>query len=307
MSEPVAIVGGTGFLGSAIARRLLDEGATLRVLSRSEARIRGCFGGAVHAIEGSLERRQDVDRLLEGASRLLISVSAFSRELFSRYREIERDAVLLTLERAKAHGISRVVYISVYDLPERASEDLAVPALVADTKREVEAEVFGSGMNATVLGSSPSMELFHRLLRKDRLIAPGGGPRALPNVAPADLAAVAAEALRRDDLGDQRFRVLGPDTVSFGEAASILSEAQGHPIRAFAVPRLPFILGSVLLRPFSPYVATLLRFILLMSRFPWSLAEQAPADFARLTGTFNYTPTTLAAAARQWSAEVRKD
>lgn len=295
---PVLVLGGTGHYGCALVTALLERGARVRALSRRPEVAREILGGSPEIVRGDVTDAGSLASALDGARALVVAISAFSRADYGRMREIERDAVIRTFGQAHAGGVRRVVYVSIYDRPRPA---FAVGAL-AETgriKAEVEDALAASDLDWTVLGGCPSMELFFRLLRGNRLIAPGGGPKALPTVSPRDMGAIGAEAALRDDLGGKRFRVVGPQAVSFAEAARILSEATGKPIRVQRVPLLPFRVAAILLRPFSRYLSLAASLPALLSRFPPELAAEAAADHRRLVETFHYAPTSLADEARR--------
>lgn len=288
--SPVLVLGGTGHYGRHIVRSLVPR-APVRVLSRNPDRAREQLGEGVEIVAGDVRSREAVARALDGVSALVVSLSAFSPRLIRQLEAIEREAVLAALEAAKAQGVGRALLISVYE----ARPDLVggTAAVVARIKLAVEAALARSGLNWTVLGAAPSMEIFFAMVRGETMVVPGGGPPALPTVAPADLGEIAAQAVLREDLSGQRFRLLGPETLSFPEAAARISAVWGRPIAFRAVPLLPIRLAATVTRPFYPYLAYLYGSIQLMNQFPEELVAQAPADHQRLLETFDYRPTTL--------------
>ncbi|MBI4702566.1 MAG: NAD(P)H-binding protein [Deltaproteobacteria bacterium] len=298
---PVLVLGGTGHYGRRIVAALVAQGVPARVLTRDPARARLALGDGPETVPGDLEDRAALARAVAGVRAVVVAVSAFQRGQYRRLREIERDGVLGAVEQARAAGVRRLVYLSGYDRPRAAGAfaEIGAMAEIGRIKAEVEDALVATDLDWTVLGLCPSMELFFSLLRGDRLIAPGGGPPALPTVSAVDVGAIGAEAALRDDLGRQRFRVVGPRALSFAEAARILAEATGRPIRVRAVPLLPFRLGYALLRPFSPYLAAAVSLPLALARFPEEVAAGAAADHRRLQETFHYPPTSLADEARR--------
>ena len=163
----------------------------------------------------------------------------------------------------------------------------------ADIKLAVEEALSRSGFNWTVLGASPSMDMYFAMIRGDSMMVPGGGPPALPTIAAADVAEIAAQSVLRDDLHGRRFRMTGPEALSFPQAAQRISEVWGKPISMRAIPLFPIRLVSFLAQPFYPYLRHLYASICLMNRFPQDLIHQAQHDHRLLVETFQYSPITL--------------
>jgi len=233
-SGNVLVLGGSGHYGRHIVGSLAAKGVPVRVLTRSSARARGSVPETVELTEGDLEAGADVARALQGIDRVVVAVSAFTRGQIRKMGAIERDAVIAALDAAKAAGVTRVVYVSVFDIRPQIPARLHLDS--ARIKQDVETYLRSSDLDWTVLGAPPSMEMFFAMIRGDRMVVPGGGPKAVPTISPADLGEIAAQAVLRDDLGQRRIRLAGPDLLSFPEAAMRLSAVYGKTIRFTAIP-----------------------------------------------------------------------
>ena len=295
---PILVLGGTGHLGSQIVGSLRDRGQPVRVLSRNGCRARQILGDGVEIMEGDITSREPVAAALDGVRALVISVSAFSPQLIRQLRLIEHDAVLMVLEQARRAAVSRVVYISTYDVRTDAVAGSGFE--MAQLKLAVETTLASSDLNWTVLGAAPSMGIFFTMIRGNRMVVPGGGPPALPTVSRVDVGEIAAQTVLRDDLVGRRIRMVGPEAISFPEAAERISAVAGRTIKFQKIPLLPLRVVAVLTRPFNPFLSYLLPFITLMNRFPPDLAVQVPDDHQLLVETFSYTPTTVEMEAQRW-------
>jgi uncharacterized protein YbjT (DUF2867 family) len=291
---PILVLGGTGHYGRHIVPSLVAKGRLVRVLSRNASNARQVLGDKAEIVEGDITSRRSVVEALQGISRVVISVSAFSPKLMRKLKLIEQDSVLTVLEEAEKARASRLVFISVYDIRMDMAKKFKLES--AAVKLAVERALAASGLNWTVLGAPPSMEMFFAMIRGDRMVVPGGGPPALPTISPADLGEIAAQAVLRDDLGGRRIRLAGPEAISFPEAAARISQATGETIRFQAIPMiLPRIARGVtgLLSPLNDtlyYAHHILRYVELLNRFP---ADKVAEDHQHLLDTFDYTPTTL--------------
>jgi uncharacterized protein YbjT (DUF2867 family) len=291
---PILVLGGTGHYGRHIVRSLLAKGQPVRVLSRNVSNARQVLGEKIEIIEGDITSRPSVVKVLKGVRAVVISVSAFSPKLMRKLKLIEQDSVLVVLEETEKAGVSRLVFMSIYDIRMDMAEKFKLES--AEVKQAVERALAASGLNWTVLGASPSMEIFFSMIRGDMMVVPGGGPPALPTISPVDVGKIAAQAVLRDDLGGRRIRLAGPEPISFPEAAVRISRATGETIQFRAIPMiLPRIARGVtgLLAPLNDtlyYAHHMLKYVELLNLFP---ADQAAEDHQHLLDTFDYTPTTL--------------
>lgn len=284
---PVLVLGGTGHFGRFIVASLVRRRIPVRVLSRNAARARQLLGDGVEVVEGDATSREQLASAIRGSRSMVVGIAAATPELIRRLREIERDAVLHAFEEAPRAGVQRVVYLSGYVLVRELIERLDIA--FGRVKLEVEAALAASTLDWTILGEAPSMEMFFAMIRGAKMNVPGGGPPCLPTVSPVDVGEIAAEAAIRDDLGGRRFRVTGPEAMSFGEAARRISAVTGKPLSVRKIPLFPLRVAG-LFSPFVRYVSSAAR---LMNAFPQDLAAQVPEDHALLQRTFQYTALTL--------------
>src|SRR5947208_16141663 len=108
------VTGATGFVGANVARELLREGATVRVLGRPGGDRRAIEGLKVDVCDGDLVDPASVRRAVEGA-RTVFHVAADYRLWARRPEEIYRANVEGTrgvLQAAADAGVTRVVYTS---------------------------------------------------------------------------------------------------------------------------------------------------------------------------------------------------
>ncbi|MGN6550974.1 MAG: hopanoid-associated sugar epimerase [Pararhizobium sp.] len=151
------VTGASGFVGSAIVRRLLGDGITVRVLVRPTSSSRTLAGLDVERVEGDLRQRATLRPALADV-RWLFHVAADYRlwarnpaELFQT--NVEGTRTLMT--EASEAGVERIVYTSsVATLPastDGVPRDESVNATEAETvgaykKSKLEAEAVVSAM-----------------------------------------------------------------------------------------------------------------------------------------------------------------
>jgi uncharacterized protein YbjT (DUF2867 family) len=290
--QPIAVFGGTGHYGSKIVESLVAKGEPVRVLSRNAEKARQTLGDEPEIIEGNLTSREAIVQTLAGAGAIVIAVSAWTRHTIKQIKAIERDAVLTIFAEAKNAGIERVVYLSGYDMREELLRELNLLKF-GEIKLEIEQTLRESDFNWTILGEAPSLNLFFAFVRNGRMAVPGGGPPGVPTVSRNDVGEIAAQTVLRDDLSGQRLRVMGPEALSFPEAAKRIGDITGEPVRFIKMPLLPLNIVSLLMWPFNPYLRYIYWSVKLLNNFPQDLARRVPEDHQHLLDTFDYTPTTF--------------
>jgi len=128
------VTGATGFVGSAVARALLQAGWPVRALVRRGSDLRNLQHRAVEIIEGDLADRSSLDRALADCT-ALFHVAADYRLGARAPEQLYRTNVEGTrslLQAARAAGVARVVYtssVATIGLPADGSpgrEDTAV-------------------------------------------------------------------------------------------------------------------------------------------------------------------------------------
>jgi dihydroflavonol-4-reductase len=108
------VTGATGFVGSAVARRLLRDGHRVRVLARTGSDRRNLQGLDVEVVEGDLTKPSTLLPACEGCD-ALFHVAADYRLWAPDPSELYRsnvDGTRAILEAAKRVGVPRIVYTS---------------------------------------------------------------------------------------------------------------------------------------------------------------------------------------------------
>jgi dihydroflavonol-4-reductase len=132
------VTGATGFVGAAVARRLVAAGQSVRVLAREGSDRRNLEGLDVQVVTGDLTDRASLDRAVAGC-RGVYHVAAdyrmWVRDPAAMYRA-NVDGTRAVLTAAAAAGVDRIVYTSsVATLGIRADgapSDEDTPSSLAD-------------------------------------------------------------------------------------------------------------------------------------------------------------------------------
>ena len=209
------------------------------------------------------------------------------------------------LQMAKNEGIKRIVYISVFEANREFANKYKLVA--ANEKAEVELWLKSTDLNWTILGAPPSMQIFFSMIRGNKMMVPGGGPAGLPTISPIDVGEITAQTALREDLSGLRIKMVGPEALSFPNAAQRISKVWGKQIIFQKIPLIfPLIVYNLTipLSLFSDnmlYIHNLLGYVKLLNNFPQSYVLELPNMYQELLSLFKYTPTTL-----EMEAERRK-
>ena len=281
----VAVAGGTGFVGGAIARELRKRGHSVVVLShRAPPAGPGAAGSAgqgaasVAAADArSIEYRQaDVTRP-ESLAAALAGVDALVISLAFRNSPIEAPRRGQTFERvdaagtealaaaAAAAGVGRLVYLS----GAGAAPDAAKHWFRA--KWRAEEAVRGSGIVYTILRPSwiygPGDHSLNRFLGFSRWLPfipqIGNGRQLLAPVFVEDVGALVADALVTPGAENMVLEVGGPETLTMDEIIRVALRVlrRRRPILHAPVVLMKVITGPLTLLPSPPMTPAAIDFV----------------------------------------------
>lgn len=290
--KQILIYGGTGFYGRKVVEKLIAKGQSVKVVSRNISKARQILGAKVDLFQGDVTHSETIVESLKNVSSIVICLSAMSRKLIRKMELIERDAVLTIMEEAKKAGISRLVYMSGYEMRAQLLYDLKIPEF-GDIKIEIELEIFQSDFNWTILGDAPAFEIFFAFMRNRRMVVPGGGKNAIPSISAEDVGEITAQTVLRNDLNQHRIKLTGPKAYSFPEVAMKISELSGKKLKHMTIPLFIVNIISYLILPINPFVRYLYKSLKLLNNFPADLSENVPNDHKLLRELFDYEPVTL--------------
>ncbi|MFE2997491.1 SDR family oxidoreductase [Nocardia sp. NPDC059246] len=214
----IVVTGATGNVGSALVRELAEAGEKVVAVSRGEK--------PVDLPEGAEHRRADIGELDS-----LAGAVAGARALFlliTGPQLVAGPAAAEVLETVAAAGVRRVVFLSSQGAVTRPGSDGYARTL------EFEQALAASDLEWTVLrpgGFFSNTFAWIEPVRAERMIPAPFGDVGLPQVDPADIAAVAAAALREDGHDRQVYTVTGPELVTPRQQAQALAAALGEPLR----------------------------------------------------------------------------
>jgi uncharacterized protein YbjT (DUF2867 family) len=204
-----------GKVGAEAARLLAGQGERVRVLVRNPEKVAALSQAGVEVVEGDLEVPASIDAAMRDVSTvILVSLAIPTQEL---------NAV----ESAARAGVSHVVKIT-----SKASADSPVARRRGQT--EIEEGLIASGLGYTLLRNNVYMQNFLILgpaIAKASSFGANTGDGRAGLIDSRDVAAVAAHiATNPAPHKHKTYWLTGPESLSYTDAAAILSRVLGRPI-----------------------------------------------------------------------------
>ena len=235
----VTIVGGAGFVGRDIVRRLAARGAVIAVASPHAVRagfLRPMGDvGQIATIDVDILEEAPLEQLIEGCDTVVCAAGTLTARSFDRVHH--RGPALLARLAAGA-GVRRFIHVSAI------GADANSPSAYARSKAAGEAAVRDAFPGATILRPSfvfgPEDNLFNRFAAMAR-VAPvlpliGGGETRFQPVFVGDVAQAALAVLDRPQTAGLVFELGGPEILTFRQLMTLLLKEIGRPRLLVPVP-----------------------------------------------------------------------
>jgi uncharacterized protein YbjT (DUF2867 family) len=257
----VLVTGATGNIGSKVVAELRERGVPFRAFVRDPDRAAAVLGGETELAHGDFAEPASVRRALDGVERMFLLCANDPKQV-----EYGANAI----DAAAAAGVRQVVMLST------VGAEAGSPTVFFDQHGRVEEHLRGSGIPAVVLRSSHMMSNIlgsaMTIRQADRFFLPAGDAR-IAMIDPCDVAAAAAAALVTSEYDGRTHILTGPEAITYGEVARLLSSALGRPIEYVDVPDDAAVAGMV------------------QGGLPQWLAEHVVATFKALRGGENASTT----------------
>jgi NADH dehydrogenase len=212
------LTGATGLVGSAVLRRLVADGTSVRCLVRDPRRL-GAQRVRVQIALGDLTDPPSFRNALRGVATVVHLAASIRDQPRGSIEELNGIATWRMVEAAERSGVERFIYFSVLDASTHNR------ARFFRAKALAEQAVSEAGLRTTVFAPSliyapgdPYLTLLARLALLPAMPVPGRGRAAYQPIWAEDVADCVSAALRRDGSdGHTRYELAGPQTLSHNE------------------------------------------------------------------------------------------
>lgn len=212
------ILGGTGTVGGAVVRELMERGEAVKVLTRSPEKARALPEGA-EPVVGDLRDPGCYHRVFSDFDTLFLLNAVIDTEL---------QEGLAAVNEARRAGAARIVYLSVHDVEKGPH----VPHFAS--KLAIEEAIRRSGISYTILRPNNFYQndyWFQETILEHGIYPQPIGDVGISRVDVRDIAEAAANALTRTGFENRSFALVGPEPLTGADCARAYGEVFGREVR----------------------------------------------------------------------------
>lgn len=225
----ILVTGGTGYVGSRLVRKLIEQGREVRLLARDVAAARRQFPDDVAFARGDVTEPEALSAALAGVDTVIHLVAVIRERGDVTFERINYRGTVNVVDAAKVAGVRRHVQMSALG----ALPDPAFP--YHDAKYRAEQYVKASGLAWTIFRPSiifgPGDQFFSTLAGLAKLpapfILPDGGTARFQPVWLGDVVDAFIRALDDPAAIGQTYELGGPEIMSYKEMVGVLMDVTG--------------------------------------------------------------------------------
>jgi len=291
MGQRVCIIGGSGFVGRAIAKRAVAAGHQVTVGCRHPERARDMLIDGVRMKKVDVVDGRGIDEAVSGCDTVIYLVGLlFERGRYS-FQAAHVDGVEHVLAACQRAGVGQYLHMSALGAG-------AVPeSIYATTKGEAEARVRGFGSNWTIFcpsiiyGAGDSFFNKFKAMSVLPVLPVICGETLFQPVWVEDVARAFVTAIGNRHTAGQRYELAGPVTYSFSQLLQMMLDELGLKRKLIPVPLtiagLMAGFGSLLPTPlFTMDQLTLLEHDNIATGEPFPALFGVPARLEQVLPTF---------------------
>ena len=237
MSKQISIIGGSGFVGRAIARQAIGQGYTVTVACRHPERARDLLVHGILLVKADICSGRGLDEAVQGADCVINLVGLlFERgpQTFSSAHVHGTEHLIAACERA---GVKQLIHMSAL------GADLGSQSHYARTKAEAEQRVRTSKLKwsimrpSVIFGAHDSfLNRFRELYAKDPIAPVIAGNTRFQPVWVEDVARAFVACIGKRGVNGRIFELCGPEAYSLREIIDVLLKQLGWNRMLVSVP-----------------------------------------------------------------------
>lgn len=250
----VLVAGATGYLGGHVACELKSRGHYVRALARNPHKLDGLRVQLDDIVKAEITVPATLEGSCDGMDTVFSSVGITKQKDGLTFRDVDYQGNLNLLEAARAAGVEKFIYVSVFNGPNLLHLD------IVRAHEDFVAEMKASGMNYAVIrptGYFSDMGEFFNMATKGRVYLFGPGNNRVNPIHGADLATLCADVLEGEK---QEIDVGGPEILSWREIAKLAFDALEKPAKISSIPVLMAKASVAATRLFNRHQGELLAF-----------------------------------------------
>ncbi len=230
--QQVVIVGGSGFVGSHLAKRLLEGGHQVRILTRRKESLRYPLPEAVEIVECDIHNPASLSSAFSGCN-VAINLVGILNERRHNGRGFHHAHVALTnkvIDACRANHITRLLHMSALGASAATG-----PSFYLRSKGEAEDAVHTSGLKATIFRPSVIFGAGDSFLNRFASLMKIPGPFPLACAAArfapiwvGDVIECFANAIDNEQTIGKHYNLCGPKEYTLEELVRYTASVQGR-------------------------------------------------------------------------------
>jgi len=228
--KKVLVAGATGYLGRYLVKELKKQGYWVRALVRNPEKLENLRGSIDEIFIGELTMPETLGKIYEGIDFVISSIGITRQKDGLTYMDVDYQGNKNLLEEAKKEGISKFIYISVFNADKMRN----LKGIQA--KVRFEEELKESGLDYSIIypnGFFLDMLEYLQMAKKGRGYVFGSGEYRINPIHGEDLAEVCVNAAAGDE---KEINVGGPDILTHNEIVAIAFESLNKKIKISRIP-----------------------------------------------------------------------
>ena len=246
----ILIVGGTGTLGSALVRQLVDLDLPVTVMSRNPRDHADRIPAGIRLVQGDLRDPVSLRAAVDGQRYVISAAHSILGRGKNASRYVDDIGSKQLIDMAAAAGVERFVYVSAWFKQQNHLNAFF------SAKQRVETYLQSTGLVHSTLRPTAFMEthaeqmIGERIAAKRPVIVFGSGAVPRNFVCADDVAKIIVEELRSTDGACRSIDVGGPQNLSSNNVIAIYETLLG---RSAQVVRLPIAVATTMRWVFKPF------------------------------------------------------
>lgn len=243
-SQPIAVTGGTGFIGQHLLQHLDEMGCSTRALSRSKPSRAVTFPKSTQSVQGDLSSSSALDRLLRGTKTCIHLAGATKSVNSAGFHETNAIGTFNLAARAARAGVEHFVYLS----SQAAQAPIVSTYAASKATSEQSLAPFASKMAITIVRppavigpGDPMLKPVFSLIKNGWLAAPSeprGRDRQFAIISVRDLVSEIGRIVQQPQNRSALLKPCSIGSTNWSEIGKAISETQDKRVREIRISPL---------------------------------------------------------------------
>ncbi|APY00306.1 SDR family oxidoreductase [Lacinutrix venerupis] len=241
ISQTILLAGATGYLGSYIAKALVEDSFKTKLITRTTKKLTHLKSKTVEIIEAEVTKPKTLYGICENVATVISTVGITRQKDGLTYMDVDYQANLNLLNEAKRAGVKKFIYISAIH------GDKYRHLKIFEAKEKFVDALKTSGLEYAIIrpnGFFSDMKDFLNMAKKGKIYLFGNGEQKFNPIHGQDLAIVCLQSIKSTTT---EITVGGPDILTLNEIGEMALDAIQKPNKIIHLPHCirRFILWSL--------------------------------------------------------------